>query len=136
MQRKPKLGDTTLKVYLTLLRHGKAMSIAEVQKALGFRSPGTAHYHLERLVDLNLAKRVPGGYVAQPNLPRRVAMMYIILRKILLPRHIPHAVFFTVFLLSYLMLNIDSLDPSILIILAIPTILYWLDVYHEIKLLD
>jgi len=112
------------------------MSIAEVQKILGFKSPGTAHYHLERLVELNLAEKVPGGYIAKPALPKRIAVMYIVLGKLLMPRHIPHAVFFTAFLLSYLILNIGSLDPSILIILAIPTILYWLDVYHEIKLLD
>jgi len=136
MCKKVKLGETTLKVYLVLLKRGRAMSISEIQKALGFKSPGTAHYHLERLVELNLAKKVPGGYLAKPVLPRKIAVMYITLGKLLMPRHVPHAVFFTVFLLSYLIININSLDPSILVILVIPTILYWLDVYHEIKFAD
>jgi len=136
MRRKTKLGETTLKVYLVLLKHGKAMSISEIQRALGFKSPGTAHYHLERLVELNLAKRIPGGYIAKPALPRKIATMYITIGRLLMPRHVPHAVFFTVFLLSYLIMNIGSLDPSILVILTIPAILYWLDVYHEIKLAD
>jgi len=59
-----RLGETTLRVYLLLVREGRAMSIREVQKALGFSSPGQAYHHLERLRLLGLVIRDSDGYRA------------------------------------------------------------------------
>ncbi len=63
-----KLGGTALKVYIYLLtRSGEPVGVRELQRALGFKSPSTAKHHLDRLVELGLAKKIPGGeYVATP----------------------------------------------------------------------
>ncbi len=61
-----KLGGTALRVYMYLLSRGKEpVGVRELQRALGFKSPSTAKHHLDRLVELGLAKRVSGGeYIA------------------------------------------------------------------------
>ena len=44
-------------MYLYLLRHGRAMGVREIQKALDFSSPSVAFHHLDKLVELGWSKR-------------------------------------------------------------------------------
>lgn len=78
------LAGTSLEVYLYLLEKGGPAGVREVQRALGFRSPSTARHHLERLVELGLARRTSEGYLALP--PRGLLSNYIVVRGRLLPR--------------------------------------------------
>ncbi|MEB3825205.1 MAG: LexA family transcriptional regulator [Desulfurococcales archaeon] len=58
------LGGTSLRVYLYLLHAGKPVGIRELQRDMGFKSPTTARHHLEKLVELGLARRVEEGFIA------------------------------------------------------------------------
>ncbi len=78
------MGETTLRVYLLLIREGKAMSIREVQRALGLSSPGQAYHHLERLRELGLVVRDTDGYKAVKR--NGVIEGVMIVRSIMLPR--------------------------------------------------
>ncbi len=78
------LAGSSLQVYLYLLEKGAPAGVREVQRALGFRSPSTARHHLERLVELGLARRVSGGYVAVR--PSGFLGEYVVLRGRLVPR--------------------------------------------------
>jgi len=51
------LRGKTLTVYLYLLRHGKAIGVREIQKALGFSSPSVAFHHLDKLVELGVVEK-------------------------------------------------------------------------------
>ncbi|WP_291765302.1 helix-turn-helix domain-containing protein [Caldivirga sp. UBA161] len=84
MSDEVKLGETTLRVYLLLIREGKAMSIREVQRALGLSSPGQAYHHLERLRELGLVVRDTDGYKAVKR--NGVIEGVMIVRSIMLPR--------------------------------------------------
>lgn len=45
------ISKTTLLVYFYVLRKRESCGVREVQRALGFSSSSSAHYHLEKLVD-------------------------------------------------------------------------------------
>ena len=46
------LRGKTLKVYLYILRQGKAVGVREVQRELGLSSPSVAFHHIEKLKTL------------------------------------------------------------------------------------
>jgi len=79
------LAGTSLRVYLYMLMKGKPIGVRELQRAMGFRSPSTARHHLERLVELGLAVKLPEGYKAIP--PRGGPLsLYIYTKGYCIPR--------------------------------------------------
>jgi len=56
-----RLKGKTLRVYYYMLLAGRAVGIREVQRKLGFSSPSVAAYHLDKLVELGLAKKEVKG---------------------------------------------------------------------------
>ena len=50
-KERAEISRTTLLVYFYLLRKRDSCGVREVQRALGFSSSSSAHYHLEKLVD-------------------------------------------------------------------------------------
>ena len=53
-----KLYGIRLRIYLILLQSNEPLSVKEVQKLMGMRSPGSVKYHLEKLVIDGLAERL------------------------------------------------------------------------------
>ena len=57
------ISGSTLRVYWYLLKKRENCGVREIQRALGFSSSSSAHYHLEKLVDKGLLTRDRyGGY--------------------------------------------------------------------------
>ncbi len=54
------LGGTALRVFLYALKRQSPVGVRETQRALGLKSPSHANYHLQRLVQLNLLRQIPG----------------------------------------------------------------------------
>ncbi|ABW01549.1 helix-turn-helix domain-containing protein [Caldivirga maquilingensis] len=111
MNDEVKLGETTLRVYLLLIREGKAMSIREVQRALDLSSPGQAYHHLERLRELGLVTKDTDGYRAVRK--NGVIEGVIIVRSIMLPRtafYLGFSAALTVIYLISLLLGLIKLD--------------------------
>ena len=98
------LHGTTLKVYRYILRHGP-VRVRELQRALNLSSPRLAAYHIEKLVSYGLVKDVGEGYIAD-----KVVLDNIVrIKRLLVPRYLFYAVFF----LALLIVELTLLNPGI-----------------------
>ncbi|NPA98792.1 MAG: helix-turn-helix transcriptional regulator [Crenarchaeota archaeon] len=60
--KKNRLDKTQLRIYACLLEANKPLSVREIASAIGI-APSSVHYHLKRMIDAGLVKRVPEGFV-------------------------------------------------------------------------
>jgi DNA-binding transcriptional ArsR family regulator len=97
------------KVYWFLLRSGSPVSVREVQKALKFSSPSVANHHLEQLRELGLVKKqdVGGYYSLVSEVKIGILRHYVKLGKILFPRFLFYALFFTTFYAAFLLFMVS-----------------------------
>ncbi len=86
-----KLEGTPLRIYAYLLRHGPA-GPREVARVVGLRSPSLAYYHLRKLEEAGLVRRLPGGeYEAVTD---SGIEGFVVVGKWLVPRLLAYAGFF------------------------------------------
>jgi len=105
------LRGKTLTVYLYLLKHGKAVGVREVQKALGFSSPSVAFHHLDKLVELGvLEKDQYERYVLAKKVDTGILSSFVSIGGLNLPRLGFYAAFFTTIAAAYMSANRGSLD--------------------------
>ena len=102
---KSKLKGTTLRVYWHLLRTQKPTTLRRLQKDLGFSSPSVASYHLEKLLDMGLVKKVRGDYELKKTVSLEVTGYFVRFSRLMIPRYIFYATFFlsllVVFIVGY-----------------------------------
>ena len=97
------LKGNTLRVYWLLLGAEEGIvGVREVQRKLGFSSPTLASYHLNKLVDLGLVKKVRGDYHLVREIRVGVLREFIRFGAFLLPRYVLYATMFTTLLIYYL----------------------------------
>ena len=97
------LKGNTLRVYWFLLRSPNGMVGArETQRALKFSSPALAVYHLEKLVELELAEKTNGEYRLVKAVNVGVLKQFVRFGALMLPRHFLYATMFTTLLIFYL----------------------------------
>ncbi|ABN70499.1 LexA DNA-binding domain protein [Staphylothermus marinus F1] len=58
------LSGSSLDVYMLLLKHKEPLSIREIQRMMGFKSPNSVRHHLERLISLGFVEKTRYGYIA------------------------------------------------------------------------
>jgi DNA-binding transcriptional ArsR family regulator len=105
-ESKEVLKGTTLEVYRFLLKSNKPVGVRELQRALGLSSSSVAMYHLSKLEDAGLLKRVGTNYtVAKFLLENNVKISRYI---------IPRYFFYTLFALAVLMIELTLMRPSFL----------------------
>jgi DNA-binding transcriptional ArsR family regulator len=109
------LGGTSLRVYMLLLRAGKPLGVREVQRALKFKSVSTAKHHLDKLVELGLARRTERGYEALR--PRGILSSYVSLAGSLVPRSLALAFFALASAVAYSLT--PGSDPAAVVLLII-----------------
>lgn len=97
------LKGNTLRVYWHLLgsSHG-VVKVRETQRALGFSSPALATYHLEKLTELGLVKKVRGEYHLVKVVSVGLLKQFMKVGTFVLPRYTLYATMFTTLLLFYL----------------------------------
>jgi repressor of nif and glnA expression len=100
------LKGLTLKVYKYVLKNDKPVGIREVQRVLGLSSPTLALYHINKLEEAGFVKKQLNGYVAD----RVVLANLVRFRRMLIPRNL----FFTVFMISSLVISAVFLRPPVL----------------------
>ena len=126
------LSGSSLQVYLILLSSKRPLGIREVQRRAGFKSPNSARHHLDKLIEQGFAYRVDDGYVAIK--PRgSLISSFIIIRNVMFPKMFFYALASSLFLIAYLVLRIESIDPFPTVFLLIITTMLWLD---SIELMD
>jgi len=126
------LSGSSLQVYLILLSSKRPLGIREVQRRAGFKSPNSARHHLDKLIEQGFAYRVDDGYVAIK--PRgSLISSFIIIRNIMFPKMFFYALASSLFLIAYIVLRMESIDPFPTVFLLIITTMLWLD---SIELMD
>jgi len=131
------LGSTTLRVYLELVKCGRPLGVREVQRRLGFRSPNTAKYHLDRLEIMGLVERSPEGYIAKRD-KTTILSVYTIFLGVILPRILPYTIALTTGLIAYIILSWPMVDLVLLGLMSIALGVMWfesLSLYRLLKLL-
>ncbi len=93
------LNGTTLDVYRLMLKSNKPLGIREIQRKLMLSSPSVAQYHLAKLEDACLIKRILGNYVVD----KVVMENFIKVSRFLVPRYLFYTVFGVVVLLIELL---------------------------------
>jgi len=97
------LKGNTLRVYWHLLRSSDGVvKVRETQRSLGFSSPALAVYHLEKLAELGLVKKVRGEYHLAKVVNVGVLKQFMKIGTFVLPRYTLYATLFTTLLLFYL----------------------------------
>ena len=125
-----KLKGNTLRAYWALLSsEDGVIGPRELQRELGFSSPALAAYHLNKLVDFNLAVNDRGDYRQVKEVKVGVLKQYIKLGTFLFPRYILYASMFTTFFLFLLIRFNEVSFYSIysLIISFLATLVSWFE---------
>lgn len=136
----PSLRGTTLRVYWFMLQKGGPAGVREVQRALGLSSPSVASHHLTKLERLELvSKNSNNEYELTRVVKVGVLREFIRFRGIVLPRYFFLAVFFTVFLVVYLIVTWGSyptyFDRAAVVVLGVAgAVLTWFETYRLLRL--
>ena len=125
------LRGKTLTVYLYLLKHGKAMGVREIQKALGFSSPSVAFHHLDKLVELGVVEKDQyDRYVLARKVDTGILHSFVSIGGINLPRLGFYAAFFTTIAVGYVLLNRSFLDLYALIGTVGGSVIFWYEAWR------
>ncbi|MGH2639166.1 MAG: helix-turn-helix domain-containing protein [Rhabdochlamydiaceae bacterium] len=96
------LRGRTLRTYLFILKSSKAVGVRELQRTLGLSSPSVAYHHLDKLMRMGLIEKDQyGEYALVKNASVSVLQAFTQVGRLLVPRFIFYAVFFTTLLLGY-----------------------------------
>ncbi len=117
-----KLRGKTLQVYLYLIRSGgdDSYGVREVQRALGFKSPSIASYHLEKLRELGLlVKDEKGDYRVAKEVNIGLFKLYIKIGELRMPRFLLYACFITSMVATYLLAYPQTFSPHNLFALLV-----------------
>jgi hypothetical protein len=110
------LRGKTLRVYLYLLKHGKAVGVREIQKELGFSSPSVAFHHLDKLMGLGIIERDQyERYVLVKKVDVGILHSFVNIAGLALPRLGFFAAFFSTVAIAYVFTNMSFLDLYALI---------------------
>jgi hypothetical protein len=125
------LSGSALHVYWYLLRRGQACGVREVQRALGFSSSSSAHYHLERLADRNVVtKDQHGNYRVNEKVRVRRVSSFVFIRGIAFPLQIIYATATTGMWLLFLAFYWKFLTLTIVLALSpgiVASAIFWYD---------
>ena len=134
-----RLKGRTLQVYWYALKAGDSghgIGVREVQRALGFKSPSVALYHLEKLRELGLlTKTKTGEYHVAKEVKVGLLKFFVKLGRFRFPRFLLYAVFSTSLLIAYVILYPQTLTPHNLMALLFgitSSLILW---YETIKAL-
>ncbi len=103
------LSGSSLRVYMLLLSERKPMSVREIQRRVGFRSPNSARHHLERLYNMGFIRKTRNGYVAIKPRSSILDLVFMMKGKIL-PRIIYVDLLAILLLIGYIVIYHSSLN--------------------------
>ena len=126
------LQGNTLRVYWVLLQNSKgSIGPRDVQRKLGFSSPNLAVYHLDKLVELNLAKKELGQYCLVDNINVGIFKHFAKIGGYIFPRQILYAsmwsTLFVFLLVTIKDLNFYSLFALIFGLLG--SVIFWFEAW-------
>ncbi len=125
--------DSETLVYWVVLEKAP-VGIREVQRSIGFGSPSTAFYHLERLTTQGLVRKDRDGkYCIAKFNKRGILRAYILLGRRLIPKSLVYAVALSITVLFILFLSSFRLELLLTLIPALlATVIFWYETYDLI----
>lgn len=128
MKRDDRLSASTVKVYVFLLRKGESAGVREVQRAMGFKSPSVAYYHLNKLIEMELVKQDQyGAYVAERKVDASALGPFLLLGTVIVPRFVFYAAFFSTFLVGYLLVYRLNSSVELIAVTALAAAFFWVE---------
>ena len=125
------LRGKTLTVYLYLLKHGKAIGVREIQKALGFSSPSVAFHHLDKLVGLGVVEKDEyERYVLARKVDSGILHSFVSIGGLTLPRLGFYAAFFTTITVAYILVDQSVLDLYAIVGTAGGAAAFWYEAWR------
>jgi len=95
---------TTLRVYWHIFKSQGSVGVREVQRVCGLASPSTALHHLEKLRELGVVQKDENGqYHLVEQVKVRTLRLFLKFGRLVLPRYLFYAVFFSASLTLYLL---------------------------------
>jgi DNA-binding transcriptional ArsR family regulator len=112
------VSGNTLLVYFYFLKRRQTCGVREIQRALGFSSSSSAHYHLEKLASKGvLTKDFYGNYKINEQARIRLIDRFFIVRGFIFPKQIVYATATSVMCLLFILLFRDSLTSTVVLAL-------------------
>ena len=125
------ISGNTLLVYFYFLRSGQTCGVREIQRALGFSSSSSAHYHLEKLANKGvLAKDSYGNYRINEQAKIRLIDRFFVVHGLLFPKQLIYAAVTTSMCLFFTLLLWNSLTLTVILALlpgAVASGILWYD---------
>jgi hypothetical protein len=111
------------------------IGIREVQKSMGFSSPSTAVYHLERLKSRGMVdKNANGSYYAVKSSRPGVLRFYALFGRRLLPRSLIYSILLPIVELVVLHLSNYRLEITLALIPAFfATLIFWYETFDLLR---
>ena len=137
MKSKPKLTETTLKIYTYMVLKRGWIGVRELQRELKISSPGLVSYHLTKLLEAGLVERSQDGkYRAKPGAGAEILKGFIRLGRLIIPRYAFYASFLTTLTCSYIYLLLrEGLTPAGLLGIFITLLASAITVYETIRMI-
>jgi DNA-binding transcriptional ArsR family regulator len=128
LKRDDRLSASTVKVYVMLLKKGEGGGVREVQRALGFKSPSVAYYHLNKLIEMGLVKQDQfGAYVAERKVDASALGPFLLVGSVLVPRFVFYAAFFSTFLIGYVLVYGLRSSVEVIAVSALASAFFWVE---------
>ena len=114
----PKLSETAMLIYVYIQSHSKDdLRLREVQQAMGWSSPSSALFHLQKLETAGLILKDPtGNYRIKTRIRVGLVRDFVFMRGILVPKHLLYAIVTTLATILYFILLQQFLSSPIAII--------------------
>jgi DNA-binding transcriptional ArsR family regulator len=128
------LRGRTLRAYLFILKSPKPIGVRELQRALGLSSPSVAYHHLDKLTRMGLVEKDQyGEYASVKNVNVNVLQAFTQIGRLLVPRFIFYAVFFTTLLLGYILVFLSNLNSFAVAFGLFASLFAWYETYRTWK---
>ena len=133
--KQEEISGNTLRVYWYILKKRENCGVREVQRALGFSSSSSAHYHLEKLADKGfLIKDKYGSYQVNSKMKTGSISPFMLVHGFIFPRQLFYALATTVMNVFFLTFFWKSLTPIVFLALTpgiLACIIFW---YETVRL--
>ena len=122
-------GNTLRGYWFLLSRHEGSVGARETQRALGFSSPALAVYHLDKLVEMELADKTNGEYRLVKTVNVGVLKQFVRLGSLMVPRYLFYATMFTTLLVFYLtqFRRVDFYSTFALVLAVLAVAVSWFE---------
>ena len=135
-----KLSDTAMLIYVYIQSHSKDdIQLRQIQHAMGFASPSSAFFHLQKLEAAGLILKEPlGNYRVKTRIRVGLVRNFAIIRGVFVPRHLLYASVMTVALILYFTLLVGFLSSPFavvaLLLNAASAGLFWYETWQDWKI--